>query len=119
MPVVAEILALLAAGALTGLLSGLLGIGGGVVIVPVLLELFAAQALPEPLRLPLATGTAHAAVLLTSVSAALAHGRAGRVDGRLVRAWLPPLLLGAAGGLVLARVAAPALLAGLFAGVTL
>ena len=106
---------LLAAGVLTGLLSGLLGIGGGVVAVPVLLEVFAATGLDPAAQASFAIGTAHALVLVASVSAAAAHARAGRVDRALVRAWTPALLIGAAAGLVLGRVVRPELLLGLFA----
>lgn len=105
--------ALLAAGAGAGLLSGLLGIGGGVVIVPVLIEIFAGAGLEPAAQAPLAIGTAHAAVLLASISAALAHARAGRIGMPLLRAWLPPMLLGALAGLALAAVASADLL---FAG---
>jgi uncharacterized membrane protein YfcA len=107
--------ALLAAGAGAGILGGLLGIGGGVVIVPVLLEVFAAEGLAAELRAPLAIGTAHAAVLLASISAARAHARAGRVDGTLLRNWLPPMLAGAAAGLALVHVVSPELLVAVFA----
>ncbi|WP_372616836.1 TSUP family transporter [Falsiroseomonas sp.] len=111
--------ALLAAGLGAGILGGLLGIGGGVVIVPVLLEVFAAEGIAAEVRTPLAIGTAHAAVLLASVSAARAHARAGRVDGALLRGWLPPMLAGTAAGLLLVRIVAPALLVGVFALVAL
>lgn len=107
--------ALLAAGVLAGLLSGLLGIGGGVVAVPVLIEVFAAAGLDPAAQPAFAIGTAHALVLVASVSAAAAHARAGRVDMALVRAWTPALLAGAAAGLVLGRVAKPEWLLGLFA----
>lgn len=114
----ALIAVLLATGVATGLLSGLLGIGGGVVAVPVLLEVFASAGLSPPLATPLAIGTAHAAVLLASIAAAVAHARAGRVDRALLRRWLPPMLVGAMLGLAMAWVAAPAMLVGLFALVT-
>jgi uncharacterized membrane protein YfcA len=108
------LLALLAAGLGTGVLSGLLGIGG-VVIVPVLLELYGATDVPTELQAPLAIGTSHAAVLLASVSAVVAHARAGRVDWALVRAWLPAMIAGAVAGLALARVAPGAVLVAVFA----
>jgi uncharacterized membrane protein YfcA len=93
---------LLAASIGVGLLSGLLGIGGGVIAVPVLLEVFAAAGLEPAMQAPLAIGTAHALVLVASVSAVLAHARAGRVDRGLLRAWLPAMVAGALAGLLLA-----------------
>lgn len=104
-------IALLGAGAGIGLLAGLLGIGGGVIAVPVLLEVLAGQADAAGI----AIGTAHAAVLLSAVPAALAHYRAGSVDRRLTRAWLPPMLAGALGGLLLGHYAPSGLLVAGFA----
>lgn len=106
---------LLAAGVGVGLLSGLLGIGGGVIAVPVLLEVFAAAGLDPAVQAPLAIGTAHALVLVASVSAAVAHARAGRVDRGLVRAWLPGVIGGALAGLLLAAVVPSAVLVAVFA----
>jgi len=104
-------LALLAAGATIGLLAGLLGIGGGVVAVPVLLEVLAGRADAAAV----AIGTAHAAVLLASIPAVIAHARAGTLDRTLLRAWLPAMLVGTLLGLLLGRFAPPSLLVGGFA----
>ena len=49
--------ALLATGILIGLLAGLLGVGGGIVAVPILLEIFEFQGIAEPQAVPLAVGT--------------------------------------------------------------
>jgi uncharacterized membrane protein YfcA len=108
-----EAAALLAAGGLIGLLAGLLGIGGGVVAVPVLLEILAGR----PDAAAVAIGTAHAAVLIAALPAVAAHRRAGGIDGRLLRAWLPPMLVGAVAGLALARIAPQAWLVGSFAAI--
>ena len=69
--------ALLAAGALTGLLAGLFGVGGGAVIVPVLYELFRIAGVPEEPRMPLAVGTSLAIIIPTSVRPATPIGRRG------------------------------------------
>jgi uncharacterized membrane protein YfcA len=92
---------LLATGAVIGLLAGLLGVGGGIVSVPVLLAVFASMAMPDPAALPLAVGTAHANILIASLTATYAHWRAGTIDRALVRAWLPALIVGIVLGLVL------------------
>jgi uncharacterized membrane protein YfcA len=110
---------LLGTGALIGLLAGLLGIGGGVVAVPVLIEVFDIMGLAKGPALALAIGTAQANILIASLAAASAHWRAGTIDGPLVRAWLPALLAGAALGLWLGVVAPAALLTSLFAAVAL
>jgi uncharacterized membrane protein YfcA len=105
----AEAAALLAAGGCIGLLAGLLGIGGGVVAVPVLLELLGTD------RARAAIGTAHAAVLLAALPAIRTHARAGRIGWPLLRAWLPAMLAGTFAGLLVARFAPPTLLVGAFA----
>jgi uncharacterized membrane protein YfcA len=92
---------LLATGALIGLLAGLLGVGGGIVSVPVLLAVFAATGMPDATALPLAIGTAHANILIASLSAVHAHWRAGTIDCALVKSWLPALAAGIALGLLL------------------
>jgi uncharacterized membrane protein YfcA len=107
---------LLAAGGVIGLLAGLLGVGGGVVAVPVLLEVFAAIDVPESTAVPLAVGTAHASILIASLTAALAHWRAGTIDRPLVKSWLPAVAFGTAVGLALGPFAPAKLLTIVFAG---
>lgn len=107
---------LLATGVLIGLLAGLLGVGGGVVAVPVLLDVFAIMGLGQANAMALAVGTAQVTILVASLAAVVAHWRAGTVDGPLVRAWLPALLAGTALGLGLGVYAPVRLLTDLFAG---
>ena len=108
-------LVLLGAGLVIGLLAGLLGVGGGVVAVPVLLEVFDAVGVAPGLAVALAIGTAQANILIASLTATLAHWRAGTIDRSLVRAWLPALIAGTAAGLALSAVAPPRLLTATFA----
>lgn len=112
-------LVLLSAGTVIGLLAGLLGVGGGVVAVPVLIEVFDVVGLPKGPAVALAVGTAQANILIASLTAASAHWRAGTVDGPLVRAWLPALLVGTALGLWLGSTAPADVLTTLFAVVAL
>jgi uncharacterized membrane protein YfcA len=82
-------------GAVSGFLGGLLGIGGGVVIVPALIILLDIQAfLPAEEVTPVAVATSLSCVLLTSLSAAITQIRAGMVDWVIVRRWAPFLILG-------------------------
>ena len=108
-------LILLATGVVIGLLGGLLGVGGGIVAVPVLLEVFRSVGVPTEEIVPLSVGTAQASVLVASVLAAHAHWRAGTIDHGLVRQWLPGLLVGTALGLIVGPLAPPELLTGTFA----
>jgi len=109
------IVALLATGVLIGGLAGLLGIGGGIVAVPVLIAVLAMTGLAPERAVPVAIGSSQATILITGLGAALAHRRAGTIDGTLVRRWLPALLAGAAVGLVLARLVQPGTLTAIFA----
>ena len=113
------LLLLLLAGAAIGLVGGLLGIGGGVLAVPVLLEIFAAPELARADQTALAVGTSQAVVLLSSIVAARAHGRAGNIDWPILRAWLPAILTGAILGLLAAPYAPPAVSLAIFASLTL
>ncbi|MFI5000876.1 MAG: sulfite exporter TauE/SafE family protein [Reyranellales bacterium] len=110
---------LVMAGVAIGLLAGLLGVGGGIVAVPVLLEIFAAIDIAEPAAVALAVGTAQATILLTSLAAALAHWRAGTMDRPLIRSWLPAMVFGAAVGLAAGPFAPAKLLTAVFAAVAI
>lgn len=105
---------LLAVGASAGTLAGLLGVGGGIVIVPALYWLTEAGLLDvgENVALHFVVATSLATIIPTSISSALAHHRKGSVDLPLFRAWAPWMVAGALlGGLLAARVDAASLAA--------
>ena len=83
-------LAYLAIGCLVGFAAGLLGIGGGVVMVPLLVMVFTAHGVSPDHVLHLALGTALAAMSFTSVSSMRAHSAHGSVDWTIARAMAPP-----------------------------
>jgi uncharacterized membrane protein YfcA len=95
-------LAYVALGAAAGTLAGLLGVGGGLVVVPVLLWVFTAEGFPSSSAMHLAVGTSLGAILFTAVSSALAHHRRGAVDWRVVAALSPGVVVGTALGVVVA-----------------
>lgn len=84
----------LGVGAVAGILAGLLGVGGGLVIVPMLALVFARQGLPAGNLMHLALGTSMASIVFTSVSSFRAHHRRGAVDWAIVRAITPGILAG-------------------------
>lgn len=86
------------AGAVAGLIAGLLGVGGGIVIVPILVVLFEAQAFPHAHVMQLALGTSLGSIMFTSVSSFRAHHRHGAVDWTIVRRITPGILAGTFGG---------------------
>jgi uncharacterized membrane protein YfcA len=84
----------LALGAAVGFLAGLLGIGGGAVVVPMLVFVFTAQGLPAQHILHIALGTAMATIMFTSISSMRAHHAHGAVDWSIARAMAPGILTG-------------------------
>lgn len=86
--------AYLGIGLLVGFAAGLLGIGGGVVMVPLLVLVFRAHEMPTEHVLHLALGTALAAMMFTSVSSMRAHHAHGGVDWKIARAMAPGMLAG-------------------------
>lgn len=92
----------LGVGAVAGVLAGLLGVGGGLVIVPVLLWLFTARGFDSAIVLHLAIGTSLGTIIATSVSSIRAHHRRGAVRWRLFVSLAPGIVAGALGGAWLA-----------------
>ncbi|MDR0776333.1 MAG: sulfite exporter TauE/SafE family protein [Azonexus sp.] len=88
------LLVYLALGAFVGFFAGLLGIGGGGVMVPLLVMLFAAQGLPAGEVMHLALGTSMATIFFTSLSSMRAHQAHGAVLWRIVARITPGILLG-------------------------
>jgi len=99
------VVALLAAGALTGLLAGVFGVGGGAVAVPILYELFRILEVPEEVRMPLCVGTSLAIIIPTSLRSFSAHKAKGAVDMSILRVWAVPVVLGVGIGSIIARYA--------------
>lgn len=94
--------AYLAIGALVGFAAGLLGIGGGVVLVPLLVWVFTTHVLPAEHVLHVALGTAMAAMLFTSVASMRAHHAHRAVDWRIARTLSPGILAGSFAAALLA-----------------
>jgi uncharacterized membrane protein YfcA len=102
------VVALIAAGLLTGLLAGMFGVGGGAVIVPVLYQIFGFLNVPEDIRMHLCVGTSLAIIIPTSVQSFRAHRAKGKVLMEVLRAWAVPVVLSVIAGGVIAAFA-PAL----------
>ena len=108
-------LAYLAIGAVVGFFAGLLGIGGGAVMVPMLVFVFTAQGLPSEHLMHLALGTAMATIIFTSISSMRAHHRLGAVDWAVARAIAPGIVTGAFLAALVAGFVPTRPLAGVFA----
>lgn len=99
--------AYLTLGAIAGFLAGLFGVGGGLVLVPVLLFLFDAQHFPAEHAMHLALGTSMATILFTSLASMRKHHHHGAVNWRVVSNITPGILLGTALGALIAAAVSP------------
>jgi len=87
--------AMLATGCVAGVLAGLFGIGGGIVIVPVLETTLGFLGVDPAIRMHVAVATSLATIIPTSISSARAHHRRGAVDVDIVKRWALFVLIGA------------------------
>ncbi len=95
------LLCFLAGGAIAGIFAGLLGVGGGIIIVPLLSFLFPLLKINPDYVYHLALGTSLASIMVTSVSSAKAHNARGAVRWDIFKGIAPGILVGTfAGGLV-------------------
>ena len=94
--------AYLALGLFAGFVAGLLGVGGGLIIVPVLTFIFAAQHFPDQYVIHLALGTSLASIIFTSISSLRAHHAHGAVNWKIWREVTPGIVTGTLLGSVLA-----------------
>lgn len=96
------ILSYLAVGAVAGTMAGVFGIGGGLVIVPALMLVFAAQNVSADVAMHLAVGTSLATIAVTGASSAWGHIRRGSVKREWFFLLLPGLVIGAIAGIFIA-----------------
>jgi uncharacterized membrane protein YfcA len=94
--------AMAATGLVSGTLAGLLGVGGGIVIVPVLFNVLPFFGIPDAVQMKLAIGTSLATIIPTSIQSARKHFAKGTMDVGLLRSLAPSIALGVALGTVLA-----------------
>lgn len=96
------VIALALAGAVVGFLSGLLGIGGGGILVPVLYETFTALGVDPAIRMHMALATSLAIIVPTSYRSFSLHRAKGSVDTSLLRRLAPWIVLGVLAGILTA-----------------
>ena len=116
---VALAFAVFATGLFAGVLAGLLGVGGGIVIVPVLFHILTGFNIDPSVKMHLAVGTSLATIIPTSIISARSHNKRGSVDFDLLKSWAPMALIGALIGTVIAVYVRGAVLTGVFAVVAL
>lgn len=112
-------LSLAVVGCCSGFLAGLLGVGGGIVIVPALFYVFDFLAIEPAIRAHLAVGTSLATIVPTSIVSLRAHRKRDAVDGALLKSWGPMVTLGVVIGVVVAAFVDGKALTGVFGVVAL
>jgi uncharacterized membrane protein YfcA len=89
------LLTLLASGVIAGVIAGLLGVGGGIVTVPVLEYMLRFAHVEPEWRMHVAVATSLAAIIPTAIASTRAHHARGAVDWSLAKSWAAPMLIGA------------------------
>jgi uncharacterized membrane protein YfcA len=98
-----DLLLLVGMGAVAGILAGLLGIGGGIIIVPVLALVFEHQGVATEVLMHVAIGTSLATIVVTSMSSIRAHHRRGAVEWSVFRGITPGVVVGGLAGAAIAK----------------
>lgn len=112
------IVSLLIAGAASGLIAGLFGVGGGIVMVPVLFYVLSSLGYPDT-AMHAAVGTSLAVIVVNSLRSVSEHAKKGAVDFQVLKAWTPWIVVGALAGSAIADLAPGRALTGLFGAVAL
>ncbi len=90
---------LLVIGAFAGVLAGLLGVGGGIVLVPAFFYAFQTLGYGGDQLMQMCLATSLATIIVTSVRSVMSHNKKGAVDWDILRAWAPGIVIGAVVGM--------------------
>lgn len=110
---------LLAIGAVAGFLSGLLGVGGGILFVPALFFCLSALGVGSEHAMHVAVGSSLSIICITGASSAFAHWRRGSVDTDHVKLWLVPCAVASVTGALFAGFVHSGILRVVFASVAM
>ncbi len=110
---------LLAIGAFAGVLAGLLGVGGGIVLVPAFFYAFQTLGYGGPQLMQMCLATSLATIIVTSLRSVHAHNKKGAVDWTILRSWAPGIVLGAILGMLLVAQLRTVTLQAIFGGLAL
>lgn len=89
---------LLVIGAFAGVVAGLLGVGGGIVLVPAFYYTFEGMGYDSPQLMQVCLATSLATIIVTSIRSVMSHHRKGAVEWGILRAWAPYIGMGAVVG---------------------
>lgn len=109
------VIAMLASGLMAGFLAGLLGIGGGIVTVPILYTAFGIVGAPADAQMHLTVATSLAIIVPTAVFSSVSHAARDAVSVEMLKSWGPAIALGAIAGAWAATILDTEMLVGFFA----
>lgn len=92
------IVLLIGIGAVAGVVAGLLGVGGGIVLVPAFFYAFTGLGYGGPQVMQICVATSLATIIITSPRSVLSHNKKGAVDWQFLKAWAPFIIVGALAG---------------------
>jgi uncharacterized membrane protein YfcA len=89
-------------GAFAGVLAGLLGVGGGIILVPAFYYAFSSLGYNSPQLMQICLATSLATIIFTSVRSVSSHHKKGAVDWDILKTWAPGIVIGAFIGVFIA-----------------
>ena len=101
-------------GGFAGLLAGLLGVGGGIILVPAFYYAFQTLGYDGPQVMQICLATSLATIIVTSTRSVLSHNRKRAVDWEVLRGWAPGIVVGAVLGMLVAASLRSSTLQGIF-----
>lgn len=109
-------LLLVVIGAFAGVMAGLLGVGGGIVLVPAFFYAFQTLGYDGPQLMQMCLATSLATIIVTSLRSVHSHNKKGAVDWTILKTWAPGIALGAVLGVLVAASLRSVVLQALFGG---
>ena len=106
-------------GGFAGVLAGLLGVGGGIVLVPAFFYALQSLGYDGPQLMQICLATSLATIIVTSARSVHAHNKKGAVDWDILRSWAPGIMLGAVLGVLLVSQLRTVTLQAIFGGLAL
>lgn len=106
-------------GAFAGVLAGLLGVGGGIVLVPAFFYAFQTLGYAGPQLMQMCLATSLATIIVTSIRSVHAHNKKGAVDWDILRSWAPGIVIGAILGMLVVAQLRTTTLQAIFGGLAL
>ena len=107
---------LLVIGAFAGVLAGLLGVGGGIILVPAFYYAFSALGYDSSQLMQMCLGTSLATIIVTSTRSVMAHNKKGAVEWDILKTWAPGIAIGALIGVLVVSSLRSVVLQSIFGG---